>query len=211
MARDVDGPARELARRVPPLPTLQGTDDSRLAQAHPGVLLPRLLAMARDRLEWASAELAAQIADEGLAGVVGRVYGLTPKGERVELREEVRALVALEAEERDRAASLAREIARLGLDVEQVLRDAAQAQLGAMFALLGLLGVDRRDPLPLRALRRSVMVARREQGHADADPEQFPALTAAERVEVLRAALARAERAAAEVESVAVELDRHRR
>lgn len=203
MERDVDGADRESSRAVPPLPTLQGVDGDRLSQAHPGILLPRLLAAARDRLEWASAELAAQCEEQGLAGVVGRVYGVTPQGERVALREEVRALVALEAEERDRVAALAKDIARLGLDSGQALRDAATMLAAAMRSMVRELGLDEQQDPVLRAMRRAMMVARQAAGHPEHHPDQIGSLpTAAERVAVLRAALAVAERQAAEVEAV---------
>lgn len=203
MARDVDGADRESSRAVPPLPTLQNTDDDRLSQAHPGILLPRLLAAAKDRLDWASAELAAQIADEGLAGVVGRVHGVTPQGETVELREEIRALVALEAEERDRVAALAKDIARLGLDSGQALRDAATMLAAALRSVIRELGLNEQTEPVMRAMRRAMMVARQAAGHPEHHPDEIGSLpTAAERVAVLRAALALAERQAAEVDAL---------
>jgi hypothetical protein len=131
------------------------------------------------------------------AGLVGYTYSasVVPDGdgggrlERVATGEEIRALVKLEAEERDRAAKLIRDALRIGVELHQVeaLRTYGSAIAASLQALVRELGLDERTPEINRAAQRAVFAARRTLGTDDGDPdvEVGPPLTADERERAL--------------------------
>jgi hypothetical protein len=110
----------ELARRERfPTAHAVAADPDSDESVHPALQLPRLLALSRARLRWVSDQLGEQIEAQGLRGVVDQRWGINAAGDAVQLGEDVRALVILEERERDRCASLAERIARLGLQARE--------------------------------------------------------------------------------------------
>lgn len=198
--RGARGPLEAVADPLPELPTGATLSEDALRGSHPAILLPRLLALSEQRRDWLSDRLAEQIRAEGLDGLVGTSHGLTPDGERVQLGEFVRALATAEAAERDRAASLAERVARLGLDQGQAERDVAGWVIAALEHLIREFGWTLADDAVRRAARRAGMAGRQAMGHADSSPELMgPPLQAQERVDALAVALERAQRQAVEV------------
>jgi hypothetical protein len=137
---------------VPTFPTVDGLAEQ-LAESHPAIVLPRQLALARERAEWLGARLREQVAAEGLAGVVGEVLAVTRAGEPVATSEAVRGLYAAERDERQHVAALAERIARLGLDQGLSQRGVAGWISGSLTTLLAELGIDGAigQPSPTRA------------------------------------------------------------
>jgi len=136
------------------------------------------------------------------AGLVGYTYSGAVVGmgedatyETVATGEEVRGLVRLEAEERDRAARLIKDALKIGLDLEkiEVMRGYAATATAAMRALIAELGLDCNAEPVLRAAGRAGLTARRTLGHDDGDPDVHagPALSTAEQARVLGDALTR--------------------
>lgn len=136
------------------------------------------------------------------AGLIGYTYtaAVTMDGreanhlERVATGEEIRALVALEAAERDRAARLIKDAMKIGVDLQrvEVMRGYAATTAAAMRTLCTELGLTMDDALVLRAAKRAGLAARRAVGSDDGDPDVLvgPALSTDERRQVLRRALA---------------------
>lgn len=141
--------------------------------------------------------------DELTGGLIGYTYTAATvsegrdqtRVERTATGEQVRALVNLEAAERDRAAKLIRDALRIGLDLQkiEVMRGYAATTAAALRALIAELGLSFNDEPVLRAAKRAGLAARRAVGADDGDPDVAvgPALTAAERDRVLTAALSR--------------------
>ena len=138
----------------------------------------------------------------GISGLVGYTYQAAVVGvgeaatyERAPTGEEIRGLVRLEAEERDRAARLIRDALRIGVDLQrtEMMLGYARTASAAMRALIGELGLDVHSEPVLRAAGRAGLTARRALGHDDGDPDVHagPALSPAERARVLDDALAR--------------------
>lgn len=127
--------------------------------------------------------------------VANQEIEVTPTGE------EVRALVKLEAEERDRAARLIKDALKVGISLQQVevIRSYAGTVAAALHTVTAELGFTMDDDIVQRAAKRAALAARRALGEDDGDPDVHagPALTAVERVRILREALARAEQRAA--------------
>lgn len=123
---------------------------------------------------------------------------LTPTGE------EIRALVVLEAQERDRAAKLIEKALRVGVQIEQLeaLRTYGTTIAAALQAFVLEIGLSLDDEPVLRAAQRAGLTARRQLGAEDGDPDRLigPRMAPSERVTALREALrvaeADAERAA---------------
>ena len=183
----------------PAFPTVTAPADlaDRLDATHPAIVLPQQLLLAQERAAWLGAELRAQVAREGVDGVVGKSYVVTVDGNAVQVGEFARVLFEQEARERDRAASLAERIARLGLEQRGISADTARWMVAAIRALLGELGIGEDDDT-LHAARRAGLAGRRVAGHDDGEPDVLvgPRLSAEARVRVLREALASAEREA---------------
>ena len=123
-------------------------------------------------------ELGALLAEEyrrcGLGALVGDRMAATPHGEPVVIGEEVRALAALEAAERDRAERLAREGIKLGIEAKKVdvMRGYARtiAAVAQQFAVE--LGLNWNDPATRRAAQRAVLAARQQLGADFASPDK---------------------------------------
>ena len=116
---------------------------------------------------------------------------VTPTGE------EVRALVRLEAEERDRAARLIEKALRIGVSLQQVemLRTYGTTVATALQTYTLELGLSLDDEPVLRAAQRAGLTARRQLGQDDGDPDRVigPRMAPSERVTALREALKVAE------------------
>ncbi len=138
------------------------------------------------------------------AGLIGFTYAAATVGDRgsteldrVATGEEIRGLVKLEADERDRAARLIKDALRLGADLQktEVMRGYAATVSAALRVLIGELGLSMDDATVLRAAKRAGLAARRAVGQDDGDPDLLigPALTSAERGRLLADALTRAQ------------------
>jgi len=138
------------------------------------------------------------------SGLVGYTYAAEVVGsgagatlERSVTGEQIRALVVLEAAERDRAARLIDTCLKIGvaLHTTEVVRSYAGSVAAALQAMVAELGLSLDDVPVLRAAQRAGLAARKALGQDDGDPDVQvgPALSAAERVRALSAALAVAE------------------
>lgn len=109
--------------------------------------------------------------------------------ERVATGEEIRALVKLEADERDRAASLLKEAVRMGVEIHAVeaRRTYGSTVAATIQAFVRELGIDENSQEVSRAAERAVYAARRALGQDEGDPdvEAGPPLTAAERARAI--------------------------
>lgn len=120
----------------------------------------------------------------GLGALIGDTYASDGAGGRMATGEAIRALVALERDERDRAARLAKEGIKLGLEAKQVdvMRTFGRTVVEAMRQLSGELGVNWADPATRRAAQRAVLAARAALGVDVRSPNEIgPALTPEER------------------------------
>jgi hypothetical protein len=169
----------------------------RLDQVHPAYVLPRQLLLAQDRAAWLGQQLARQIHDEGVEGIVGDSYTVTEDGEPVKVGEYVRALWEAERDERKHVSDLAVKVARLGLDADAARSSTARTIAVALEHIVGELGFTLADDLVLRAAQRAGLAARAAMGLDDgpaAEQMMGARLSDTERVKVLRAALTRAQR-----------------
>ena|SRR3954471_22184148 len=154
-----------------------------------------LAAVALARAEFYGALLAEQYEAEGLAGLIGAEMGGVAVGgdekhlEMFEKSEAVRALVALEQGERDRAASLIEKGVRLGMEAKNVdaMRTYGKTVVEAMKAFSEEMSITWGAPETRRAAQRAVLTARERLGF-DLRPAASagPALTEAERERVHR-------------------------
>lgn len=157
-----------------------------------------LTALTQARVEYLGRILATEIAARGYRPqdvLVGARYSVDQKsGDRVEIGEEIRALVALEREERDRLGKLLGDGVKIGVQIQQAeaVRAYADTVALAQQALLQELGIDDSDEVASRAAMRAVLIARRRQSYDDGDPEALagPPLTRAERQRLLSKAIA---------------------
>lgn len=112
----------------------------------PGELLLRLVTQAAWRAD-AYADEVARIVDQHQGdlrkALTGNTYTVTPDGETVKTGEYIRAMTALEAAERDRAASFAAKAVAAGLAERQMRLAEKHAQLAVQFvqAVLGEFGL----------------------------------------------------------------------
>lgn len=88
--------------------------------------------------------------------------------------EQVRALVALEGAERDRAERLTREAIKLGLEANRVdvMRSYARTVVEVTRAMAAELGLDWQHPRVRRVAQRAILAARATLGYGSAAPEQ---------------------------------------
>jgi hypothetical protein len=112
----------------------------------PGELLLRLVSQSAVRADAYAAELARIVADKDgdlRKALTGDTYTATAEGDPIKTGEYVRAITKLEAEERDRAGSLAAKAVAAGLAERQVRAAERYAQMAAEFvnAVLGDLGL----------------------------------------------------------------------
>lgn len=120
----------------------------------------------------------------GLGALIGYTMAGDGAGGTIATGEAVRALVALEREERDRAARLAKEGIRLGLEAKQVdlMRTYGRTVVAAMRKLSEELGARWADPAVRRAAQRAVIGARAELGFDVRSPNEIgPALSSEEK------------------------------
>lgn len=145
----------------------------------------RLLALSVARLEFLGALLAAEyerastggrsesgneydpgIRTDGLSAFIGDVYDLDKHGEQVPVGEAVRALVQLEAAERDRAARLAKEAIRIGVQAQQVdvMRSYGHTVVAALRAFAEQQNIDWTEEGTRKAAQRAILTARSRLG-----------------------------------------------
>lgn len=110
---------------------------------------------------------------DGLKALVGNTYDLSKDGLAVPTGEAIRALVKLEAEERDRAAKLMRDGIRIGIEAKQVdvMRSYGRTVVASLRALCVQLGVDWEEESTRLAARQAIISARTSLGDLLA-PEQ---------------------------------------
>lgn len=161
----------------------------------------RLAAVAVGRAEFYGRKLDEQFAAEGMAGLIGYRMDAAVVGggksapaelERYEVGEELRALVMLEAQERDRAERLAREAIKMGIDAKRVdvMRSYGKAVAAVTRAFVDELGLDWTNPHVRRAAQRAVLASRQHLGFDYRSPEAVgPRLTPEERAAVARGAI----------------------
>ena len=147
-----------------------------------------------------------RMGDDGdpVPGLIGFTYSATVTGppsdqaiEMVPVAEEIRALVRLEAEERDRAAKLIERALKIGVQLQQIemLRSYGTTIAAALQTFVVEVGLSLDDEPVLRAAQRAGLTARRNMGVDDGDPDRIvgPRMAPAERVAALRVALQAAE------------------
>lgn len=110
---------------------------------------------------------------DGMKALVGNTYDLSREGIAVPTGEAIRALVKLEAEERDRAAKLMRDGIRIGIEAKQVdvMRSYGRTVVASLRALCVELGIDWGDERTRLSARRAIITARTSLGDLLA-PEQ---------------------------------------
>lgn len=173
---------KELAKRFP----RYGSPDVRSVQF--AETYAHLMAVSAARAEWLGMLLQDQLERYGIVALVGKTYGLTKAGDRVEIGEEVSVIARLEADERKTAERLARDGIRIGIEASQVdsMRSYGKTVVTAMQALVEELGLDWKDPAMTRVSRRALLSARQRLGFDVRPPDEAgPALSLAERERVL--------------------------
>lgn len=173
---------QQLAQRLPHL----GTPELRriqLAEAY-----AQLVAVSMARAKFYGELLAEAYEREGLGSLVGKKMAAAGKeGILYEASEEVRTLAALEAQERDRAATLVEKSVRLGLEAQRVdvLRSYGHTVVASLRAMCVELGVPWESETR-RAAQRAILAARTELGHGIDSPDRAgAALTPEERARLL--------------------------
>lgn len=147
-----------------------------------------------------------RMGDDGdpVPGLIGFTYSPQVVGppadqavEMVPVGEEIRALVKLEAEERDRAAKLIERALKIGVTLQQLemLRTYGTTIAAALQTFAVEVGLSLDDEPVLRAAQRAGLTARRTLGQDDGDPDRLigPRMAPGERVSALREALRVAE------------------
>lgn len=174
--------ARQLSQRMPHL----GTPELRqiqLAEAY-----AQLVAVAMARAEFYGELLAEAYEREGFGSLVGKKIAAAGKdGVLYEASEELRALVTLEAQERDRAATLVEKSVRLGLEARRVdvLRSYGHTVVASLKAMCAELGIPW-EVETRRAAQRAILAARTALGHGlDAPDAAGAALSPEERAKLL--------------------------
>jgi hypothetical protein len=157
----------------------------------------RLAALAVARAEFYGRLLERAYAADGMDALIGEKMDalVIPGGREFPAtvhsygREEaVRALVALEAQERDRAERLAREAIKMGIEASRVdvMRSYARTVAETAKAMALELGADWADVSVRRAAQRAVLTARQRLGFDQRSPDEVGArLTEEERARVL--------------------------
>lgn len=139
----------------------------------------RMAAVATARAEFLGALLAEQFEHHGIKALVGYRMAVIDDGDGEQhtepLSEEVRALVVLEGQERDRAERLARDGLKLGIEAKRVdiMRSYGRtvAEGMRMFALE--LGINWNDAAVRRSAQRAVIGARQNLGFSIDSPDRF--------------------------------------
>lgn len=111
---------------------------------------------------------------DGMKALVGNTYDLSKDGLAVPTGEAIRALVKLEAEERDRAAKLMRDGIRIGIEAKQVdvMRSYGRTVVASLRALCAELGIDWAEEGTRLAARRAIISARTSLGDLLAPQQQ---------------------------------------
>lgn len=194
-----DDPEREAAEHLPHY----GSPDLQPVQI--AEVYAKLLAVAVKRVEFYGRRLDEAFAREGMDALIGyRMDAAVLKGGKAvvdgdlvdvpdelklyEVSEELRALVVLEAQERDRAERLSREAVKMGLEAKRVdvMRSYGKAVAAVTRAFVDELGLDWADPSVRRAAQRAVLASRQALGFDYRSPEVVgPRLSADERARVL--------------------------
>jgi hypothetical protein len=142
-----------------------------------------LVATAVAKARFYGALLAEAYAEHGIAALVGTVRsGVVLKGgkdlpdelEVFDTSEQVRALVQLEAAERDRAERLTREAIKLGIEANRVdvMRSYARTVVEVTRSMALELGLDPTDPQVRRVRQRAILAARATLGYGQGSPDE---------------------------------------
>lgn len=185
---------RSLVRRLPQF------GDPELESVELAVTYGELVALSVARLRMLGEMLAEQLDEEGYEGLIGHRFGIAGGGAVREgnasvpqpdvllpISEECRALVALEAAERDRCAQLIKDAVKLGLKAQQVdvLKRQGEWVALALQHFSMELGVDWSSEGARRAAQRAVLRTRASLGVSTVQPAAAgPALTEVERREI---------------------------
>lgn len=157
----------------------------------------RLTSVAVERAAFYGRKLDEAFAAEGMGALVGyRIDAAVLRGgkdmpdelEQYQVSEELRALVVLEAQERDRAERLTREAVKMGLEAKRVdvMRSYGKAVAAVTRAFVEELGLDWTRPEIRRAAQRAVLASRQTLGFDYRSPEAVgPRLSVEERTRVL--------------------------
>jgi len=154
-----------------------------------------LAAVALARAEFYGKLLAEQVEREGIDGLIGEeIGGVAVGGEEKHLEtfakgEAVRALVALEAQERDRAAQLIEKGVRMGMEAKNVdaMRTYGRTVAEALRAMCEEFGITWTAEETRRAAQRAVLTARSRLGFENRPAAAAgPPLTIEERERVRR-------------------------
>jgi hypothetical protein len=157
----------------------------------------KLLAVAVKRVEFYGRKLDDAFQREGMDALIGfRMDAAVLSGgkdapailEQYAVGEELRALVVLEAQERDRAERLSKDAVRLGLEAKRVdvMRSYGKAVAAVTRALVDELGLDWSRPEIRRAAQRAVLASRQSLGFDYRSPETVgPRLSHEERAQAL--------------------------
>lgn len=157
----------------------------------------KLLAVAVARVGFYGRKLDEAFAREGMdaligfrmdAAVLGGGKDMPSELELYKVGEELRALVVLEAQERDRAERLAREAVKMGLEAKRVdvMRSYGKAVAAVTRAFVDELGLDWADPSVRRAAQRAVLASRQSLGFDYRSPEAAgPRLSIEEKARIL--------------------------
>lgn len=183
---DPDGHGdRAAARRL--MARLPTYGDPNLRPIQFAEVYARLTAVAVARADWLGELLAQAYEREGIAGLIGHKWDADRHGSLYAQSEEIRALVALEAAERDRAAKLIKDGARLGLEARQVdvMRSYGQTVVTALRMMCAELGIEWEDATR-RAAMRAILTARSVTGEQQVPAGMAgPALTAEQRQRII--------------------------
>lgn len=142
-------------------------------------MFARMAAVALARAEFLGQLLAEQFEHYGIKALVGHRMAVIDDGDGMQhtepLSEEVRALVALEGQERDRAERLATQGIKLGIEAKRVdvMRSYGRTVAEAMRAFTVELGINWSDPAVRRAAQRSVISARQNLGFSIDSPDRI--------------------------------------
>jgi hypothetical protein len=152
-----------------------------------------LAAVAFARAEFYGALLASQFAEDGIDSLIGYEMAATmatrdSDPEIYKKTELVRALVALEGQERDRAAAMTEKGIRLGMEASKVdaLRSYGQTVAHFARAMAEEFGISWSDPATRRGVQRALLTARQKLGFELRPPAAAgPPLTIEERERVI--------------------------
>lgn len=174
--------ARVLAERLP------GYGDPAVRPVQFAEAYAHLVAVSCARAEFYGILLADAYEREGISALVGHKLDVDRFGDTHEVSEELRGLVRLEAEERDRAAKLIKDGVRLGIEAQKVdvMRSYGRTVVEALKALCGELGIPWEEQAR-RAAQRAILAARTTLGYQVTSPERAgPPLSEAERAQLAR-------------------------